>query len=378
MRLRTIILPIFLAACGTEQSSINQSSQWLATTSVVGNSTITSITGFQGPYGLLVSHDFKLYVPDIVEARVVRFSSELAFEKWLGYSSETNTSGWFDEDLSPSVDSLEAPIGAHSISFSSHGYIVVSAYYNLSVHIYDDSGNFVQFLNSSPNDSSLKFKGPANAYVDPTGNIWVSDYGSHRVFKFDSNYNFIGWLGATSSGPTNGFAQSGEPVSSSALGGFNKPHMVKVDKNGFVYVVEVGNNRIQKFDQNGQPLGWIGAKKNGGTTLKFEVGGEAVPTSLPGGFDKPASIFIHNNQSIIVADFGNNRIQKFNLDGTYVGWLGASKSNIYVNWSNTGESAIRGTSIGHLSSPFDAIIANERLFIADGLNKRIKIYPISY
>lgn len=374
MRYFYLLMTSLFLISGCEGNSSNNGSQWSVDKATVGKSQVTLITGFKGPYGLSLHDNGKLYVPDIRDGRVIRFSNSLDFERWLGYSLESQTSGWFDETYSVDASHEESLKGAHSVAFDSLERVIVADFYNKTVNIYDSSGNFLGYVNNTPSDLSLSFEGPANVAFDKSGNLWVSDWTSHRVFKFDSGFNFIGWLGATASGPTNGFVQSGTAISSAELGGFNKPHMVKVDDEGYLYVVETGNHRVQKFDSQGQSIGWIGAKQSGGTTDGFDLTGQSIKSDVIGGFENPVSLQLYDNKKLIVADNANNRVQSFDLDGKFEGWIGASKSSVFTDWTNTDSPAVGGKDAGYFSAPFDAVQIGNKLYVADGHNNRIQIY----
>ena len=70
-----------------------------------------------------------------------------------------------------------------------------------------------------------------------------------------------------------------------------------LDKAGNVFVADTGNNRIQVFDNNGS---FVGQWEGSGT--------EAGSFSLPSGLS-----FDNSNQMLYVADTGNDRIQVFKV-----------------------------------------------------------------
>jgi DNA-binding beta-propeller fold protein YncE len=67
--------------------------------------------------------------------------------------------------------------------------------------------------------------------VDTQGFVYVADAFNHRIQKFDSNGKFIAKWGSLGS-------DDGE---------FYSPWGVAVDAQGFVYVADSRNHRIQKF-----------------------------------------------------------------------------------------------------------------------------------
>ena len=71
----------------------------------------------------------------------------------------------------------------------------------------------------------------------PNGDIFVSDgYGNAAIHKFDPNGRHLMSWGQPGSGP----------------GEFNLPHNICCDADGWVYVADRENHRVQIFDQNGR------------------------------------------------------------------------------------------------------------------------------
>src|SRR5438876_663229 len=77
-------------------------------------------------------------------------------------------------------------------------------------------------------------------------------------------------------------------------GQFKNPSYVAVDSSGNVYVADSGNNRIQKFNSDGTFI------------TKWGSTGTA-----DGQFRGPDGFAIDSSGNVYVADYGNNRIQVF-------------------------------------------------------------------
>ena len=90
-------------------------------------------------------------------------------------------------------------------------------------------------------------------------------------------------------------------------GKFNTPHSVAVDAKGNVYVADMGNQRIQVFDNDG--------------TFKTEIKNVGAPRAIcisPG-----AHQFLYSSNSNPTEDpFLNGEIYKMELDGTVLGRIG--------------------------------------------------------
>ena len=96
------------------------------------------------------------------------------------------------------------------------------------------------------NDSN-HFALPTDVAVAPDGSFYISDgYGNSRVLKFSKEGNFLFEWGKN--GPDR-LSNKGNKE-----GEFSTPHGIDLDKYGNVYVADRENNRIQKFDPNGNFL----------------------------------------------------------------------------------------------------------------------------
>jgi DNA-binding beta-propeller fold protein YncE len=96
------------------------------------------------------------------------------------------------------------------------------------------------------------------------------------------------------------------------------PSGIAIDSSGNAYVADFGNNRIQKFDLSGTFLGKWGI--NGGGD---------------GQFRDPRGIAVDSSGNVYVADSGNNRIQKFTSTGSFVTkWGGYGTGDGQFNYLN--------------------------------------------
>ncbi len=383
-----LLVVLMLTFCGQEgetlrsegdTENIMSDTQWNVDTLTYGDNRVIILSGFIGPYGITPTEDGNLYVADLKEGRVIRFNSSLLPTGWLGVQADdlNNISGWHTDGSPVRGSSLGMFDMCHSIAFGRNGRIYISDYANGRVHIYDTDGTFRGYLFDPPRTPEVAFQGTPNAEFDTNYNLWVSDFDAHRIYKFAEDMSFLGWMGGKPDGTvTDSFVLEGSSDQSGDLGGFNKPHMVQVDDSGYIYVVETGNNRIQKFSPDGHALGWIGGKLDGTVTNGWEVGNSSIASNLPGGFNAPVSLRLIDNTYFLIADNGNHRIQKFSLDGHFLGWLGGKVNNRSTEgWATDGVS-VEGSAPGFFSAPFDARYIRGKLFVADGHNGRIQIFEI--
>jgi DNA-binding beta-propeller fold protein YncE len=156
-------------------------------------------------------------------------------------------------------------------------------------------------------------KTPHGLRIDREGHVWLTDIGHHQVMKFDADGRLLLSLGRQ--------GQAGKGPEQ-----FDRPTDVAFTPSGDFYVSDgYGNTRVLKFSKDGKLL------KQWGT-----------PGTGPGEFNLPHSICVDAKGRVIVGDRENNRIQVFDADGKFI-----------TQWTAGG-------------APFGMFLARDRLFVADG------------
>ncbi len=91
-------------------------------------------------------------------------------------------------------------------------------------------------------DGPDRFRKPSDVLVAPNGNIFVADGhdagGNNRIVRFDSDGNYLGEWGTT----------GGDH------GQFRDPHALAMDSRGRLIVADRANNRLQLFTQEGEHI----------------------------------------------------------------------------------------------------------------------------
>ena len=130
---------------------------------------------------------------------------------------------------------------------------------------------------------------PHGLAVDKENNIWVTDVGMQQVFKFSHEGKLLMTLG-----------EARKPGIDSLH--FNYPTDVASAPDGSIYVSDgYRNSRVVKFSKEGKYLFEWGRKGTG-----------------EGEFDTPHAIDVDSRGNVYVADMENNRIQKFDAAGKFI------------------------------------------------------------
>jgi DNA-binding beta-propeller fold protein YncE len=128
--------------------------------------------------------------------------------------------------------------------------------------------------------------GVSGVAVDLEDNVYVFHRGEHPVLVFDSRGNFL---------------RTGADGITGTV-----PHFIKVDREGFVWVVDEAAHRVLKLDREMK-------------RVVLEIGTKDVPGYDPTHLDRPADVAITSTGEILVADgYGNNRIAKFSSEGKFL------------------------------------------------------------
>jgi len=202
---------------------------------------------------------------------------------------------------------------------------------------------------SAAPSASPSFGGPGTGYgeterptgvaVDSAGRIFVLDRGNNRVLVFDTNEKFSFQFGSTGSGN----------------GQLLEPRGIAIAPNGNIWVADSGNARVQKFTPYGSYAGQFGSKgtaggkqfqlpygiaigtRNGAAVVYVSdqvgnrvgaflesgsflgnVSGTPSNAGAPADFIEPQGLALDAANSLLVADGGHNRIQRFNSDGKFL------------------------------------------------------------
>lgn len=188
------------------------------------------------------------------------------------------------------------------------------------------------------------FNTPRGICIDPTGNLYVTDYLGHKIRKVTQAGVVTTLAGSGSSGALDG---------TGAAATFNRPSGICISPSGDFYVADRSNNKIRKIT----PTGIVTTYAGSGAV------GSANGTGTAATFNLPFGVVCDAAGVLFVADFNNSRIRMITTS-TVVSHFAGSGSVGAVD--ATGTSASFNGPIG-LSK--DAV---GNLYIADQFNHKIR------
>jgi len=179
-------------------------------------------------------------------------------------------------------------------------------------------------------DENLAFHMPSDIIIDSKGYIYILDSGNHRIQKFDSDGKYITTIGNKGQGP----------------GEFYYPLSIDINPKGYLYVSDPYNQRAQVLTPDGKehktilfhktPAGVIKLSKSGNMimgsgsgVLSFGLGGMSENQGQPG------LIKVAGPEGEILKDFGqpyNYKNVPLNRMGNQFHFTIDNNDNIFVSF----------------------------------------------
>lgn len=157
---------------------------------------------------------------------------------------------------------------------------------------------------------AASFNAPKGVAVGPDGNVYVADFGNHRIRMITKAGEVTTYAGDGKAGFADGPRDKAR---------FAKPYGLSIDASGRMYIADFGNNAIRIIQKDS-------------TTLEFVVGTMAGASAIPGyldgsgdiaQFNDPAGLVVDAVGRVFVADSGNSLIRKITPDGAVSTYAGA-------------------------------------------------------
>ncbi|TAK32113.1 MAG: TIGR03663 family protein [Chloroflexota bacterium] len=224
-----------------------------------------------GAWGIAVDSRGNVYVADTWNHRVQKFDSDLKFVAQWGEHLDTQGAAQGNPGKF---------YGPRGVAIDNQDNVYVTDTGNKRVQVFDTSGKFIAAFGGAGNAPG-QFNEPVGIGADGTGNIWVADTWNRRIQKFDKTFKPVMQI----------------PLASGweSLGILNKP-MLAIEPTGNVIVTDPENHRLLRFSSQGILLGVIG--KPGIDNASYNL---------------PIGVAVDGQGSVFVVEAGNNRVQKLEV-----------------------------------------------------------------
>jgi len=221
---------------------------------------------FNDPTGIAVTAD-EVFVSDARNSRIQVFDKQGNFKRAFGQ------------------DRLGRPMNLAIAD----GKLYVPDYFKDSIFVFSLAGDYEQTIKAEDG-----FDSPGGVAVRADGTLLVADTYAKRVVNIDRDGKLLRVWGT----PGKSGIRAGE---------FNYPTDVANAPNGGFYVADGYNDRIQQFGPNGAFV-----RKWGGPF------GVNIFGPFKGWFTTVNSVAVGPQGNVFAADFYNDRIQKFDAEGDYL------------------------------------------------------------
>ncbi|MEX0749608.1 MAG: hypothetical protein WD359_02275, partial [Dehalococcoidia bacterium] len=189
-----------------------------------------------------------------------------------------------------------------------------------------------QLVIGSAGSAPGQLNSPSDVALDADGNLYVADTNNNRISKYDADGNFIAAAG--------GFNSTFK---------FNQPWSMTVGPDGTVFVADTWNHKIVKLDAD---LNMVDEWGTGGVAADTD----GDPATLFG----PRDITLLANGNVLFSDTGNGRLLEYTPDGEFVRQHGSN------GWKD-GET--------EFSEPVGVVVApNGDIYVADYWNRIVRVF----
>ena len=267
---------------------------------------------FDAPSDVSVSKDGRIYVVDGVNHKIRIFNRNGKYLSSFGKKGSENGEFRF-------------PLG---IDIDNSGKVYIADSGNHRLQIFSPDGKFIAKINIPSNNEQPA--DPTDAAVDDSRNrCYVVDNDNHHILVYDlSHRKLIDTYGSPGSGKL----------------AFRYPFLIALDKEEYLYIVDVINTRVQVLNPEGLFVAFIG--------------GWGVEK---GEFFRPKGVAIDRNNRVFVSDSYLGIIQIFDSNGEF--------------FAVVGDPAKRAPK--KFKTPMGLFIDNNnRLYVVEMLANRVSVYHI--
>lgn len=249
------------------------------------------------------------------------------------------------------VSTLAAANGAYYATLGPDGNLYVSGYSTHVIYKVTPAGVVTTFAGTGvagyldDKAGNAQFRNPSGLAFDGSGNLFIADFGNHCVRKINTSNVVSTFAGVT---------QAGYADATGSQAQFNGISGLVIDSKNTIYVSETINLRIRKITPQAVVTTFAGSGKPG---LTDAIGVQAQ-------FRGPVSLAIDGTDNIYVADATNHCIRKISPSAQVSTIAGTGTAGL-LNGAATS---------AQFNNPFGiAIGQNNSVYVADFTNNLIRV-----
>ena len=250
----------------------------------------------EGPLAIAFDEAGNLYVTDGFHDRIRKINTAGIITTIAG----TGTSGYNGDGIPAISAQVSRPTG---IICDVKGNLYFCDNYNNRVRKIDTAG----IITTIAGNGSIVYNGdniladtaavysPHWVAKDAQGNLYVSEWGNHRVRKIDTS-GIITTLAGTG---ISGYTGDGGPAANAMV---NSPYGIAIDDTGNIYFADYQENVVRKIDTSGTITTFAG------NSSVFTVGDNGPATSA--GLNHPIGVMVDRADNVYITEGSHERIRK--------------------------------------------------------------------
>jgi sugar lactone lactonase YvrE len=238
-----------------------------------------------GPEAIAIDYHGNIWVADTYGGRLEKF----------------NENGVFIRSVATRGTGPEQLLQPDGIAIGPGGNVFVTDWEDDKVAEYGEGGKFIRQFGSQGTEAG-QLENPTGIAIDSRGDVWVADQNNGRIEEFNQGGEYLGRFGAKGS--------------SAGQFELSYPTGIVTDTKGDVWVTDAGGNRIEKWVSSG----YVAPT---GTAYVRNIGSHGSGTGQLG---EPTGVTADAKGNIWVTDLANHRIEKFNEKGEYQSEFGSAGS----------------------------------------------------
>ena len=145
--------------------------------------------------------------------------------------------------------------------------------------------------------SAINIGEPFGVEIGPDGALYITEVRNHRVRRLDLATRELTTVAGCG---RRGYSGDGGPAVEAEL---NEPYEVRFDRDGNMYFVEMKNHIVRRVDGRSKKISTVAGVGRPG------FGGDGGP-AVKAMFNQPHSIAIDRQGAVYIADIGNHRIRR--------------------------------------------------------------------